>query len=699
PFGEFIVDAISAGQDVLINARGATTIGGKLSATHGQLSITTASSLSVNGLQPGNSTSADAIAAPATLRSPVTVTLNAAGEINIGESAVVSSTGIGGGEGRILINTTAQAVLSGEFEAFDDVVVNAASSITLDGRITAGNLIDINAGQSAAGSGSVNGTFFAELVTQNPGSEVILSAGALSGSISLVNSSISADIRVSLAAPAGSISHGPGETITADLVQARAATGIEARTNAPEVDFATSAAGGITLTNLQALTAVVTAANGPVDITSMGTLNAVRVEALGSSAANGITLRAEAPVPSEKSHLLLGNLTSSSVGNMTFTARGTVTGINGLVRGNRLVVMADTIPELTTEVSFVSLSTLEPGSVQLTQFGSQPLTIDALIRDGAFVVDHALGDVTLNDITIVTNSDENDLTVTAGGSIGIGAVRLGDFYTSADQLPLPGDGAVGGTRSLGDITLTSGGSVVQSTVDGAVDLVGDLLTISAQTGIGLLQTAVHDLIASTPRGSISIEDTDSYGELGLGLNILSVEAPLGNVTLQGNRSVDVVHVVAGGNDGFLRLTSLAGNLKLIEPDTGDAISYYRGVALSAGKTLDVYRFFAAPTLMEYRGDEIVIEGITDRLGIPSALEGDTIILEQRNGIRLKNQTSLRAERLELLTDRNLSIQAGGSISAGVLVMRAQGTENVRATVYNPATGGTQTIEQPTGGIR
>ncbi|MGV2341265.1 MAG UNVERIFIED_CONTAM: hypothetical protein LVR18_47195 [Planctomycetaceae bacterium] len=391
PFGEFIVDAISAGQDVLINTRGAATIGGKLSAAHGQLSITTSSSLSVNGLQPGISASADAIAAPATLRSPVTVTLNAAGEINIGESAVVSSTGIGGGEGRILINTTDQAVLSGEFEAFDDVVVNAASSITLDGRITAGNLIDINAGQSTAGSGSVNGTFFAELVTQNPGSEVTLSAGALSGSISLVNSSISADIRVSLAAPAGSISHGPGETITANLVQARAATGIEARTNAPEVDFATSAAGGITLTNLQALTAVVTAANGPVDITSMGTLTAAQVAALGSSAANSVTLRAETPVASEKSHLFIGNLTSSPAGNIMLTARGTVSGVDGVIRGNRLVVQGDTIPELTTEINSVSLTTLEPGSVRLTQFGSQPLTIDALIRDGAFVVDHGAG--------------------------------------------------------------------------------------------------------------------------------------------------------------------------------------------------------------------------------------------------------------------------------------------------------------------
>ncbi|MFN9038433.1 MAG: hypothetical protein ACK5YO_19200, partial [Planctomyces sp.] len=211
--------------------------------------------------------------------------------------------------------------------------------------------------------------------------------------------------------------------------------------------------------------------------------------------------------------------------------------------------------------------------------------------------------------------------------------------------------------------------------------------------------SVNTLTAATVKGSVHIEDNDSYGELGLGLNVISVTAPEGNVTIEGNRSVDVINVVAGGFDGTVRLTSLTGNLTLIQPASGDVITYNRGVAFSAGQTLSIYRFFYAPDLMEYRGDEIVIAGVTDRLGIPSVLEGDTIILEQRNGIRLKDQTSLKAEHLELLTDRNLAIQNAGTISAGELVMRALGTESVVATVYNPANGGTQTVTQTTGNIR
>lgn len=321
------------------------------------------------------------------------------------------------------------------------------------------------------------------------------------------------------------------------------------------------------------------------------------------------------------------------------------------------------------------------------------------LRDGAFIIDHALGDVTLNSVRIFTNSDENDLTVTAGGSIRIGDVFLGDFYASATELPTAGTGAVSGHIALGDVSLKSGGSVTQSAVDTAIDLIADQLVIDAVTGIGPLQTSVNTLTAATVKGSVHIEDNDSYGELGLGLNVISVTAPEGNVTIQGNRSVDVINVVAGGFDGTVRLTSLTGNLTLIQPASGDVITYNRGVAFSAGQTLSIYRFFYAPDLMEYRGDEIVIAGVTDRLGIPSVLEGDTIILERCNGIRLKDQTSLKAEHLELLTDRNLAIQNAGTISAGELVMRALGTESVVATVYNPANGGTQTVTQSTGNIR
>ncbi|NBO66046.1 MAG: hypothetical protein EBU88_14595, partial [Acidobacteria bacterium] len=187
------------------------------------------------------------------------------------------------------------------------------------------------------------------------------------------------------------------------------------------------------------------------------------------------------------------------------------------------------------------------------------------------------------------------------------------------------------------------------------------------------------------------------GEIGLGLNILSVSAPAGTVNIRGTASVDVISLSAGGADGTVRATSTDGNLTIVQPATGDAVSYHRGIAFSAGRTLNTYRFFTAPGLMEYRGDEIIIGGVSDRLAIPASLEGETIILEQRNGIRLKNLISLKADRLELLSNRNVSIQTSGSILAELIVIRALGTEDVEATVYNPANGGTRTIVQPTGG--
>jgi hypothetical protein len=351
--------------------------------------------------------------------------------------------------------------------------------------------------------------FFAELVTTNPGSSILLRSGSGSGSISLVNSLITADAQVSLISPAGSVSHGPGETITADLIYVRAASGINVRTNTPEVDFATTGAGGITVTNLQALTANVTAVNGPVSITSLGTLTAARVEALGTSIANSVTLKAQSPDPAKKAHLYIQNMTASDQGNLTLTAHGTVTGTAGFIKGNQLTIQADNIPTLVTDVNSVNLTTLEPGSLSLTQIGTRTLTADVALRDGAVTIDHALGNLVLNNVRIFTNSDDDDLTVSAGGSIQIGQVFLGDFYSTAAELPSAGTGAVSGHIALGDISLKSGGSVTQSAVDSAVDLIADQLVIEAATGIGQLQTSVNELTASTLKGSIHIEDTDS----------------------------------------------------------------------------------------------------------------------------------------------------------------------------------------------
>ncbi|MFM8727513.1 MAG: hypothetical protein ACKON9_20570, partial [Planctomycetaceae bacterium] len=164
-------------------------------------------------------------------------------------------------------------------------------------------------------------------------------------------------------------------------------------------------------------------------------------------------------------------MTASDQGNLTLTAHGTVTGTAGFIKGNQLTIQADNIPSLITDVNSVNLTTLEPGSLSLTQIGTRTLTVDAAIRDGAVTIDHALGNLVLNNLRIFTNSDDSDLTVSAGGSILIGQIFAGDFYSTAADVPQPGSAAVSGHIALGDINLKCGGSVTQNIADAAVDLI------------------------------------------------------------------------------------------------------------------------------------------------------------------------------------------------------------------------------------
>ncbi|MFN5973652.1 MAG: hypothetical protein ACK48U_04325, partial [Planctomyces sp.] len=93
PFGQFLVDAVQAGQDIIITSRGGITVGGRLQALSGDLTFTATGSLNVNGSQPGTTSSAQAIAAPAFLQSPQLVTLSSTGSLTVGESSIIQSAG------------------------------------------------------------------------------------------------------------------------------------------------------------------------------------------------------------------------------------------------------------------------------------------------------------------------------------------------------------------------------------------------------------------------------------------------------------------------------------------------------------------------------------------------------------------------------------------------------------------------------
>jgi hypothetical protein len=159
PYGQFLVDAVRAANDVSITSRGSVTIGGRLQAFAGDLALTASGSLTINGTQPGATTASQATAAPAFLQSPTLISLSAAGGVNVGESSLIQSADASASGGRVSVSSPAAITLSGTFVADDQMLVSGGSTVTLDGRITTGNQIDVRSGQSGPGNGSISGTF------------------------------------------------------------------------------------------------------------------------------------------------------------------------------------------------------------------------------------------------------------------------------------------------------------------------------------------------------------------------------------------------------------------------------------------------------------------------------------------------------------------------------------------------------------
>ena len=83
-----------------------------------------------------------------------------------------------------MLPCSGRAVLRAAFTAKgNEVVARAGTDVTLDGVITAGDLIDVRAGQATAATGSINGTFYAELAKNAfVPVERILSNGGILGS-------------------------------------------------------------------------------------------------------------------------------------------------------------------------------------------------------------------------------------------------------------------------------------------------------------------------------------------------------------------------------------------------------------------------------------------------------------------------------------------------------------------------------------
>ncbi|MFM8571420.1 MAG: hypothetical protein ACKOAU_07475, partial [Pirellula sp.] len=236
------------------------------------------------------------------------------------------------------------------------------------------------------------------------------------------------------------------------------------------------------------------------------------------------------------------------------------------------------------------------------------------VANGDLIVD-TLGDLIANRAVTLTNADENDITLRAGGNMQLVMVKAGDFaetasqafairlgylnallrssgYLSINQLDLTESDYQALDRStargsllawmqqqslvdaeaqvdrilnltqpiysLGDISLESGGAITGPI--GSVSLVGDNLMATSNSGLKL-RVALNSIASvRNQSGSLELVDVAGVGEAGGGLNVGSLTDATsgifnvsGPISIETSGSLDAIRIRATGTTGSLTL--------------------------------------------------------------------------------------------------------------------------------------------------
>ena len=630
--------------------------------------------------------------------------------------------------------------------------VSAGRNLDLSATITAGTVV-LKSGQSLSKAGGITADAETRVTATTTG--ITVTSGDVGGDIVLTNATLTAATAgqaITFSAPKGAVeqvlvartSGGttqqlPSGLLDADRIVATAATGLTLNTRTDAVTLTVTDIGGLRLHNEGNLE--ITKAetlDGAIAITNVGHVDARYLVAQGLSDRNDISVRAEARAPSTSANLTVGQFSTGSGtgtvvrrGDVSFLVQGTLT-----FRDPTKPIQADELElsvagglgtltdPLRTEVNALKLATTTAGNVFVTQ-GTQSLRLtEVAIANGSFTV-NAGGSVDLIDVRSRSNADANDITVTAAGDLLVRYVSAGIYAADAnDPVLFDRNGtAIGYTsiKSEGDVSLTStNGRVYEVFVDDVVDVVADRLTVRAATGVTGLETALNVLDVRTTAGDIEISERDSYLEAyrvrdaqgnpvsdaqnqpvfefpGLTVARAEITQPRAGqkddvtITSQKNLRVDAQGLVQGDQ---VRLVSLEDSISASKPASGDSIVYTRGIGFAAADAVQVYRYFGAPELVEYRagtffqfGEGTQSSPYTRKL--PQSISADTVILESGGTLTLDG--ALSANRLlqlvageDLILDGTVSIKGSrydgtSPLVAGMIdqvVLKAQGVRNV-----------------------
>lgn len=509
---------------------------------------------------------------------------------------------------------------------------------------------------------------------------------------------LTAPSQITLNAAGGAILHSEG-LVSADRLIARANSGIAAHVNVDSVDAVLRGTGDIDLDSVFGVTlASLTTADGRISVNALGAVRAENLVTQGVTEENDISI-ATTDFTGAGADLTIDTINAGFLGDVFFDIDGSLVQAGGAIEADELSVTARNGVNITTKVRSISLETRAVGNAVVHQQKEGTLTLSGVkVMNGSLTADHPLGSVILGDVRLLTNTDANDLTVNARDDILVAFASAGVYANNSSEVLNPAGGAESGMTSLGDVFLTAGGKIEEVTSDGSVDLVGDDLNLLAVKGINGLEIAANELKSLvTTSGSITLTESDGVAEKTEGLIATSVRAPAGSVTITSEGYLEVRKVVAKGSNGVARLASEAGNLFVIDPGTGSAIEYTKGIALSAGRVLQSYRFFQAPELIEYHAGDYFDFAPADNSssGLPSSISSATIVLENGAGITFEG-TLAASKRIELVSDSNVFFTGKIIGSAENVIIAANGFRPVEARVYEEATGGEHTVTQPSG---
>ena len=715
-FGE-VGESIAAG-NLVIDAGASLRLSGKVTAVN-QLSLDAGSELTLRGNVRG--IGADAQQISSEVQASV-LDLHAGLTLRLDDSALIQGRGVGATvtlhtEGDVFFGGAIQAAAGG---SLTEVTVAAEGDVRISGSITAES-IDIRAGalNATSGSGSGNIVTDGDARLQATAGDLVLKAGALGGSINFnttrytdqlfANSSLSASGMLDLSALSGQIqmsSTGSGTDVvisgllTGSSLRAEAEAGIVLATAVDVIEnLHLSGAGNIEVMNTGDLHLLqADAADGFVTVRVFGNLQADIVATRGLTDRNDITLttyqpRAAVGVATSLANLRVGTITTDDEGrgDIFLNAQGSIAQLpGGKLESEDLRVVAEAARDaagqvvaapvtLVTNVATMSIKLQMAGDATITQGLRRLVVYDSVLSDGAFDLT-AAGSVDLSSLRITTSRETNDITVESQGDLLVRNVAAGTFVTDLSTLPVYYDAnenlITPDFTSAGDVSLTSvHGAIRQNFTDASADIVADLLTLRADTGILDLDIAANTLDAVTAAGDIVLRDLDGAPETFPGLTVAQARTATGGVQattvsiqaegeLRVPGATNAPGAVAPIKADTIRLTSLENDV-VVEKGAGapETLDYTRGVAFVAHDVVRLYRFFEAPQLMEYRaGKHFLIdapvtpdnpEGVTRLL--PANLSADTLILQTGGTLSLNGRLSANV-RLELIAGQDVLLR-------------------------------------------